>query len=189
MPTYLPTRLSESESFIVFQQVRGWIFKLNLQCQSPLTAPPQIDCYKLLSSLYRKLDIQSRQRKTMATASMHMFKIHIHRPDYVGTLFSLTKPCIRSHGWASFPFRRPRPQFQKKYRSIVRAAYIADKPKAVAAGTGMSISVTATITVKLTTGGILGSLVGLTHGLDDIVDLLGKSLLLELVSAELDPRK
>ncbi|XP_034687619.1 linoleate 13S-lipoxygenase 2-1, chloroplastic-like [Vitis riparia] len=51
----------------------------------------------------------------------------------------------------------------------------------------MSISVKATVTVKLTIGGFLSSLVGLSHRLDDISSLLGKSLRLELVSAELDP--
>lgn len=50
------------------------------------------------------------------------------------------------------------------------------------------ISVKATITVTLTVGGFLTHL-GLTRGLDDITDMLGQSLLLELVSAELDPSK
>lgn len=49
-------------------------------------------------------------------------------------------------------------------------------------------SVKATLTVTLTVGGFLSHL-GLARGLDDITDLLGQSLLLELVSAELDPSK
>ncbi|ONH99220.1 hypothetical protein PRUPE_6G018700 [Prunus persica] len=49
------------------------------------------------------------------------------------------------------------------------------------------ISVKATITVTLTVGGFLSHL-GLKRGLDDITDMLGQSLLLELVSAELDPK-
>ncbi|CAN6693417.1 unnamed protein product [Malus baccata var. baccata] len=49
------------------------------------------------------------------------------------------------------------------------------------------ISVKATLTVTLTVGGFL-SHIGLARGLDDITDLLGQSLLLELVSAELDPK-
>ncbi|CAN6696643.1 unnamed protein product [Malus baccata var. baccata] len=48
------------------------------------------------------------------------------------------------------------------------------------------ISVKATLTVTLTVGGFLSNL-GLNRGLDDITDLLGQSLLLELVSAELHP--
>ncbi|KAA3490580.1 linoleate 13S-lipoxygenase 2-1, chloroplastic-like [Gossypium australe] len=43
------------------------------------------------------------------------------------------------------------------------------------------------VTVKQTVGGFLSNL-GLSRGLDDIQDLLGKSILLELVSGELDPK-
>ncbi|MQL93595.1 hypothetical protein Taro_026230 [Colocasia esculenta] len=46
--------------------------------------------------------------------------------------------------------------------------------------------VKAVVAVKLTVGGMLTN-VGLSRGLDDITDLLGKSLYIELVSAELDP--
>ncbi|KAL2328834.1 hypothetical protein Fmac_022261 [Flemingia macrophylla] len=48
--------------------------------------------------------------------------------------------------------------------------------------------VKATITVQPTVGGFLSQLTsGLERGLDDIKDLFGQSLLLELVSADLDP--
>ena len=46
----------------------------------------------------------------------------------------------------------------------------------------------AIVTVKPTVGGLLSNL-GIDRGLDDIQDLLGKTLLLELVQAELDPSK
>ncbi|XP_021822570.1 linoleate 13S-lipoxygenase 2-1, chloroplastic-like [Prunus avium] len=49
-----------------------------------------------------------------------------------------------------------------------------------------SVSVKAVVTVQVTAGGFLSSL--LTRPLDDFTDLLGKTLLLELVSAELDPK-
>ncbi|MQL93596.1 hypothetical protein Taro_026237 [Colocasia esculenta] len=49
-----------------------------------------------------------------------------------------------------------------------------------------STKVKAVVTVKITVGGLLTN-VGLSRGLDDITDLLGKSLYVELVSAELDP--
>ncbi|KAL9247765.1 hypothetical protein vseg_021160 [Gypsophila vaccaria] len=49
------------------------------------------------------------------------------------------------------------------------------------------ISLKAVVSVKPTIGGSLSN-IGLTRGLDDIGDLLGKSLLLELVSAQLDPK-
>ncbi|KAJ6307298.1 hypothetical protein OIU76_017151 [Salix suchowensis] len=61
--------------------------------------------------------------------------------------------------------------------------------KAVASLTEEStaIKVKAVVTVKQTIGGLMTS-VGIERGLDDIKDLLGKTLLLELVSAELDPK-
>lgn len=51
-----------------------------------------------------------------------------------------------------------------------------------------SISVKAVVTVQPTVGGFFKKL-GIDRGLDDIQDLLGKTLLLELVSAELDASK
>ncbi|KAL5169275.1 Linoleate 13S-lipoxygenase 2-1, chloroplastic [Glycine soja] len=48
------------------------------------------------------------------------------------------------------------------------------------------IKVKAIVKVKVTVGGFFSSL-RLDRGIDDITDLLGKSLLLELVSSELDP--
>ncbi|PRQ35260.1 putative linoleate 13S-lipoxygenase [Rosa chinensis] len=49
------------------------------------------------------------------------------------------------------------------------------------------ISVKATITVTLTVGGFLSHM-GLARGLDDIKDLLGQTLFMELLSAHLDPK-
>lgn len=54
--------------------------------------------------------------------------------------------------------------------------------------TEKATAVKAVVTVQLTVGGFLSNL-GIDRGLDDITDLLGKTLLLELVSAELDPSK
>ncbi|XP_068343487.1 linoleate 13S-lipoxygenase 2-1, chloroplastic-like isoform X1 [Pyrus communis] len=48
-------------------------------------------------------------------------------------------------------------------------------------------TVRAVVTVTVTAGGFLSS-IGLTRPLDDFTDLLGETLLLELVSAELDPK-
>jgi hypothetical protein len=42
--------------------------------------------------------------------------------------------------------------------------------------------------VKVIAGGLLSNL-GLSRGLDDVTDLFGKSILLELVSTELDASK
>lgn len=49
-----------------------------------------------------------------------------------------------------------------------------------------TLTVKAVVTVQPTVTGFFQNL-GIDRGLDDIQDLLGKSLLLELVSAELDP--
>lgn len=54
--------------------------------------------------------------------------------------------------------------------------------------TTTTTKVKAIITVQVTMGGLISS-IGLTKGLDDIADLLGKSLLLELVAAEVDSSK
>lgn len=51
-----------------------------------------------------------------------------------------------------------------------------------------TISLKAVITVQMTVGGVLSNLT-VDRAFDDIGDLLGKSLLLELVAAEVDPSK
>lgn len=51
-----------------------------------------------------------------------------------------------------------------------------------------TLKVKAIISVKPTVGGLLSN-VGISRGLDDLTDLLGKSLLLEIVSAEAQPSK
>ncbi|KAJ1703441.1 hypothetical protein LUZ63_003220 [Rhynchospora breviuscula] len=53
--------------------------------------------------------------------------------------------------------------------------------------TPAEVTLKAIVSVQMTIGGVFAHL-GLKRGLDDITDLLGKSLLLELVSAELDPK-
>ncbi|EEF48845.1 conserved hypothetical protein [Ricinus communis] len=86
-------------------------------------------------------------------------------------------------------------QFNKARRCIVRAA--SSKPRATPSSINIEaiddstvrehqfFKVKAIATVKQTIGGMLTSL-GIERGLDDIQDLLGKTLLLELVSTELD---
>ncbi|XP_062015725.1 linoleate 13S-lipoxygenase 2-1, chloroplastic-like [Rosa rugosa] len=48
-------------------------------------------------------------------------------------------------------------------------------------------SVKATITVTLTVGGFLNNL-GLTRGIDDVRDMLGQTLFMDLISAHVDPK-
>ncbi|KAI8526272.1 hypothetical protein RHMOL_Rhmol13G0296000 [Rhododendron molle] len=59
--------------------------------------------------------------------------------------------------------------------------------RAIATSDEKSTRVKAVVSVKVIAGGLLSGL-GLAGGLDKITDLFGKSLLLELVSAELDPK-
>ena len=66
---------------------------------------------------------------------------------------------------------------------------MASNIKAVASTVGEEAnSVKAIVFVKPTIGGLLSNL-GIDRGLDDIKDLLGETLVLELVSTELDPSK
>ncbi|XP_074582975.1 putative lipoxygenase 8, chloroplastic [Curcuma longa] len=53
---------------------------------------------------------------------------------------------------------------------------------------GGSLTVKAVVTVQSTASGVLSSLLGFSKLGDGVKDLLGKSLLLELVSAQLDPK-
>lgn len=66
---------------------------------------------------------------------------------------------------------------RRSFPGSIKAVAISDQEK--------STSVKAVVTVKVIAGGLLSNL-GVTRGLDDITDLFGKSVLLELVSAELD---
>lgn len=71
----------------------------------------------------------------------------------------------------------------------ILASYSTSSEPVVGATSGSkTIPVTAVVTVKETVGGFLSN-VGIGRGLDDITDVLGKSILLELVSSELDPSK
>jgi lipoxygenase len=72
------------------------------------------------------------------------------------------------------------PISRHKKNKSVRARFIPSSIKAT--------SVKAIVTVKLSVGGFLSNL-GIARGLDDIKDLLGITLLLELVSIDLDPSK
>jgi lipoxygenase len=83
------------------------------------------------------------------------------------------------------------PISRHKRNKSVRARFIPSSIKAVATATDddqKPTSVKAIVTVKLSVAGLLSNL-GISRGLDDVKDLLGKTLLLELVSTHLDPSK
>ncbi|EEF49219.1 linoleate 13S-lipoxygenase 2-1, chloroplastic [Ricinus communis] len=96
------------------------------------------------------------------------------------------KPCIHGGKASSVaPFRQQKCNPKKhQNRSLSVRASIIDK--AISAVTHKLV-ITATVTVKVTVGGIISS-IGITQPLDELTDIIGKSLLLELVSAELDPK-
>lgn len=108
-------------------------------------------------------------------------------------LLPLHKPFFHGYGCAFLPLKsgRPSSSFRKTSKPL-KAGFVPNKIKAAVARSGIDeidapSTVKALVTVKQTVGGFLTNL-GLKRGLDDIQDLLGKSILLELVSAELDPK-
>ena len=115
-----------------------------------------------------------------------MLKSRVHQVHAAQILFPHYKPFLSGTGHFSSHVRL-RPILFRNQNNI-RVRNFPSAAKAVATSTEQSTSVTAIVSVKVAVGGILSNL-GLSQGLDDIADLLGKSILLELVSSELDPSK
>ncbi|KAL4335203.1 hypothetical protein GQ457_07G043520 [Hibiscus cannabinus] len=130
-----------------------------------------------------------------------MLKPHAYyHPDTSGkTLFlSLQKPFVHGTAFAFLPLNHCKPCSSSLSKSTGRrgfkARFVPNKIKATLesstatddAVVDVGSVVKASVTVQQTAG--LLSNLGFERGLDDIQDLLGKSLLLELVSAELDPK-
>ncbi|KAK0606064.1 hypothetical protein LWI29_033811 [Acer saccharum] len=105
----------------------------------------------------------------------------------IKTLFPLQTPFLHGNGGHAFLLQvQSRPSFNKPPK--VRVGFSSGtniKAVATPLATEKSLSVKAVVTVKQTVGGILSSL---SIDRDDIQDWFGKSLLLELVSAQLDPK-
>lgn len=119
----------------------------------------------------------------------------------------LGSPCITvgGHGPISFPVP-PSSSLRSSIsysafvptkiasRNVARLGCYYNKPgniKAISLSgitTAKSIKVKAVVTINRTVGGFLSNLVNIEQGLDNLTDLFGRSLLLELVSAELDPK-
>ncbi|XP_042513709.1 linoleate 13S-lipoxygenase 2-1, chloroplastic-like [Macadamia integrifolia] len=107
-----------------------------------------------------------------------------HTCETVRSLVLLRKSFFSVHGGPQLGLGPAPPLRQKQKNCTIRA--ISRDVKAVAASdTGKSLTVKAVVTVQLTLGGIFSD-IGLDRGLDDFADLLGKTLLLELVSSDLD---
>lgn len=79
-------------------------------------------------------------------------------------------------------------RFSSRSISNIRIRAEAAEPAVSSTKVVKTTAVKAVVTVQLTAGGLLSSL-SWSAPLDAFVDLIGKSLLLEVVSAELDPSK
>ncbi|CAK7339255.1 unnamed protein product [Dovyalis caffra] len=117
-----------------------------------------------------------------------MLKLQIHgQSNSTRTPLLLTKQFIHGNVQASFHLK-PRSSFNIKARKRFKASFKPCGSKAIASLTqDTKIKVKATVNVKRAVGGLLTSL-GIDQGLNDIQDLLGKTIVLELISADLDPK-
>ncbi|PKI61084.1 hypothetical protein CRG98_018529, partial [Punica granatum] len=102
----------------------------------------------------------------------------------------LTKQFIHGlNGRLVLPHHQKSLRTARNSRKAARLGYVPGNIRAiVTAGetATMTSTVKAVVTVTPPTGGALYEF-GINRGLDDITDLMGKTLLLELVSSELDP--
>ncbi|KAK8550640.1 hypothetical protein V6N13_119157 [Hibiscus sabdariffa] len=124
-----------------------------------------------------------------------MLKPHVYRPNTNKTLLlPLHKPFLHGAAFGFLPFNPSSSSSLSRTGKGLKARFVPNRTKATLDSTttltddvGSVSVVKAFVTVKQTVGGFITNL-GFQRGLDDIQDLLGKSLLLELVSAELDPK-
>lgn len=117
-----------------------------------------------------------------------MLKPQVHQPQSIKPLFPLSRPFLHgNYGHAFRPVQSTSSLFKGSPKLRI-GSVPRNTIKAIATSTEKSIKVKAVVTVKPTVGGFLSN-ISLDQGLDDLGDLFGKSLLLELVSAELDPSK
>lgn len=102
-------------------------------------------------------------------------------------IFLSCMPTVPGHG--TLP--RPTLSASVRQRRALRNGRIhcsaSEEAQTVVTTSKSPVTVKAVVTVKQTLEGIFAH-IGITRGLDDISDVLGKTLLLELVSAELDPK-
>ncbi|KAK3015471.1 LOW QUALITY PROTEIN: hypothetical protein RJ639_005776 [Escallonia herrerae] len=103
------------------------------------------------------------------------------------TLFAWQEPFVTAGEGRSIPFFGLQKQAFRTKRNTFRVCCSPNNVRAIAK-TPASEETRVKAVVAVTVGGFLSNL-GLTRGLDDITDVLGKSILLELVAAELDPSK
>ncbi|XP_077215207.1 linoleate 13S-lipoxygenase 2-1, chloroplastic-like [Tasmannia lanceolata] len=118
-----------------------------------------------------------------------MLKSQFH-PSPLAPSPILLHSSVTSHYWTPASISQLSPLIFRNRRpksGSIRCEAVSNAPLDGTTTARTTVSVNAVVTIKKTIGGSLTD-VGWDRGLDDISDLLGKSLLLELVSSELDPR-
>ncbi|KAK7849539.1 linoleate 13s-lipoxygenase 2-1 [Quercus suber] len=104
--------------------------------------------------------------------------------------FLSPKPSILFHGFTSLPVHPCQHFLKRNTNFCIRANYnVGAKTGSSSMGAAIDqnpVSIKAVVRVKVTTGEFFSNL-GLTKPVDDFTDFFGKTLLLELISAELDP--
>ncbi|GLT82239.1 hypothetical protein SLE2022_006420 [Rubroshorea leprosula] len=116
-----------------------------------------------------------------------MLKPQAHQSHSIKILFPLQKPFLSGTS-APSPLVNSNSSFNKRKKKNVKLGSVLTSIKAVAGNaTEKAVTVKAVVTVKHTAGSVLSN-IGIEGGLDVVKDLFGKTLLLELVSTELDPK-
>ncbi|XP_048140600.1 linoleate 13S-lipoxygenase 2-1, chloroplastic-like [Rhodamnia argentea] len=118
-----------------------------------------------------------------------MSNTQLHQsPSASPTLVPLTKPSSQGNGGIATLLVQSTPALQKSPRSVL-VGVASSNIKVVASPIAVekSLSVKAVVIVKPKIGGFF-SHIAISRGLDKITDLVGKTILLELVSAALDPK-
>ncbi|KAF5735752.1 linoleate 13S-lipoxygenase 2-1 chloroplastic-like [Tripterygium wilfordii] len=116
-------------------------------------------------------------------------QVHNHQSHFPISLIPLPKPFIHGKNQASFLGQQSSFRLNNKAPINVKVRFNPARNIKAIAGVDaeQSVKVKGVVTVIPTVGGFLTN-VGIERGIDDIKDLFGKSILLELVSAELDPK-
>lgn len=125
-----------------------------------------------------------------------MLRPQVHQSHRPPSVMALPKSLFPGHGSFQFLPALPLPHTRRSERasgcrisSAPTNNYNNSSIRAAVTGTAKkTVAVKATVTVKITAGGFFSN-IGWTSGLDGLSDIAGKSLLLELFSAELDPSK
>ncbi|XP_050221909.1 linoleate 13S-lipoxygenase 2-1, chloroplastic-like [Mercurialis annua] len=123
-----------------------------------------------------------------------MLKPQLYQSPASKTHFLLPKPFIHGNGGqtnipilSTCSLLKTHTKFQRKFRvGCQHSAGSAKTLASISQELQKSTKVKAIVTVTRTVGGFLSD-IGIDRGFDDIIDVLGKTLLLELVSSELDP--